>query len=458
MRAKVVIVGAGPAGMAAAAVLADHGMRPIVLNEHAEPGGQAWRRASAPVAPDMRLLLGSEFSKFERAHAGFAALAGRIEYRPNTLAWNVFGDEVFTHAESRARALRSDALILATGATDRMLPVPGWTLPGVYTLGAAQTLLKDQGATIGRRVAFLGASPLLYLAAAQHRAMGVEVAAVLDSTGRGAKVRALPALVTSGARTLARGLGYMARLRTDGVPLHLGVSDCVIEGEARVTGLRFRTASGQERRVDCDAVALGFGLRAEIQLAELAGCALRFDPMFRQFLPVTDDDGRAGAGLYLAGDGATIGGADAAEISGRLAAFAVLADAGRAVPEAECAALRASLARLRRFQRALGGAFAWPAHWLRDMPAETALCRCEGVTLGALRDAVGAPLGPAEMNRAKAITRIGMGRCQGRFCGLAAAEIIAATRGVAVEQAGRLRVQAPVKPIALATVLEESAP
>lgn len=455
---RIVIVGAGPAGMAAAAVLVEHGLRPVVLNENTEPGGQAWRRATAPIAPDMKLLLGSELPKFERAHAAFAAAAPRIDYRPNTLAWNVFDGEVFAQSDRRGAALRYDALILATGATDRMLPVPGWTLPGVYTLGAAQTLLKDQGATIGRRVAFVGASPLLYLAALQHHALGVNVAAVLDTTGAVAKARAVLALAGSDAHTFLRGLGYMARLWRGGVPMHLGATDFFIEGEERVTGLRIRSASGREQRVECDAVALGFGLRSEIQLAELAGSALRFDPVFRQWLPEADIDGRAGGGLYVAGDGATIGGADAAELSGRLAAFAVLQDAGKPVPEAERASLRASLARLRRFQRALAGAFAWPAHWLAAIPDDTPLCRCEGVTIGAMRDAVARPLGPAEVNRAKAITRCGMGRCQSRFCGLATAEVVAAGRGVPVERIGRLRVQAPVKPIPLTTVLEEAAP
>lgn len=455
--ASVVIVGAGPAGMAAAAALAAHGVRPVVLNENAQPGGQAWRRPTAPVAPDMRRLLGSEFSKFERAHAAFAHALPRIDHRPETLAWNVFEGEVFAQSGRRGSALRYDALILATGATDRMLPVPGWTLPGVYTLGAAQTLLKDQGASIGQRVVFVGASPLLYLAAVQFRAMGVEVAAVLDTTGFGAKARAAPAMLSADARTTLRGLGYMARLRRDGVALHLGASGITIEGEGRVAALRFRTASGAEQRIDCDAVALGFGLRPEIQLAELAGAALRFDPVFRQWLPDADADGRAGPGLYVAGDGATIGGADAAELSGRLAALAVLADAGRTVPEAERATLRGGLARLRRFQQAMAGAFAWPAHWLADTPPETPLCRCEGVTLGAMRDAVAQPLGPGEVNRAKAVTRCGMGRCQGRYCGLATAEVIAQARGVPIAGIGRLRVQAPVKPVPLDTVLEEHA-
>jgi NADPH-dependent 2,4-dienoyl-CoA reductase/sulfur reductase-like enzyme len=440
--------------MSAASVLAGHGLRPVLVDEGADVGGQIWRKPSAHFAPDHRAVLGAGAAA---AHAAFAAIAGRLEHRPRTLAWNVFGGEVFLAEGSRISALGYDALLLATGATDRLMPIPGWTMPGVFTLGGAQTLLKDQGATIGRRVVFAGASPLLYLAALQYRAAGVTVAAVLDTTPLAAKRAALPALARTAPRLLARGLAMMARLRLAGVPVHHGVEELAVEGGDWAEAVRFR-AAGAAHRIGCDAVALGFGLRPETQLADLAGVSLRFDPALRQWFPETDGDGRCGAGLYAAGDGALTGGAEAAEASGRLAAWAILRDLGHTVPETECAALRGTVARHSAFQRGLARAFAWPAPWAPRLAPDTMLCRCEGVTIGALREAVGAPLGPREINRAKAITRCGMGRCQGRFCGAAAAEVIASTLGLDAEAAGRLRGQAPVKPIPLdAALAEESA-
>ena len=188
----------------------------------------------------------------------------------------------------------------------------------------------------------------------------------------------------------------------------------------------------------------------------LAGCRLRFDPVFRQFLPETDADGRCGDGVYAAGDGCTIGGADAAEISGRLAAHAMLADLGVATDVRETARLRPRLARLRRFQHGLAAAFAWPHEWLADTDDEVTLCRCENVTLGEVRRVLRADIPPADVNRAKAFTRCGMGRCQGRFCGLALAELMVAEANAPLARMGWLRVQAPVKPLPLGAVPAEA--
>jgi len=456
---SVVIVGAGPAGMAAAALLAEHGVRPVLVDEAERPGGQVWRQPGAPFVPDKDVLLGrAAAAEFARAHASFAALADRIDHRPRHLAWTVQDGELFMAEGRRITTLHPDALLLATGATDRLLPVPGWTLPGVFSLGGAQVLLKDQGAAIGRRVVFAGASPLLYLAALQYRAMGVEVAAVLDTTRLAEKLGALPGLASSAPGILARGLSYMARLRAAGVPMLHGVTGLAIEGEGRAEAMRFSDAGGAQRRIACDAVALGFGLRPETHLADLAGAALRFDPVFRLWVPATDEDGRCRPGLYAAGDGASIGGAAAAELGGRLAGWAILSDLGRTVPQAEMQALRRRIARLRAFQRGLARAFAWPGAWLRTTPEETLLCRCEAVNLGALRAALAAPLGPREINRAKALTRCGMGRCQARFCGPAMAEAMAQALDLPLETVGRLRGQAPVKPLPLDATLVEAAP
>lgn len=456
---SVAIIGAGPAGMAAARALVEGGLSPILVDEAERPGGQIWRQAGAPVDVDWHRLLGRAGARAHaRAHAAFAAVAGRIDHRPRHLAWTVQDGEVFLAEGARISTLRPDALLLATGATDRLLPVPGWTLPGAFALGGAQVLLKDQGAAIGRRVVFAGASPLLHLAALQYRAMGVEVAAVLDSTRLSAKLRAAPALARAAPGMLARGLAMMARLRAGGVPLHSGVAGLSIEGSTRVEAVRFRDGAGTSRTIACDAVALGFGLRPETQLADLAGASLRYDPGLRLWLPLADPDGRAAPGLYVAGDGAVIGGAEAAELGGKLAALAILADLGHSVAADEQTRIRQRLRRLHGFQRALARAFAWPAGWLATTPAETILCRCEAVTLGAFRAALEKPLGPREINRAKALSRCGMGRCQARFCGPAMTEAMAQALDLPAESLGRLRGQAPVKPIPLAAERVEDDP
>jgi NADPH-dependent 2,4-dienoyl-CoA reductase/sulfur reductase-like enzyme len=446
---KVAIVGAGPAGVAAADVLAAHGAAVTVIDEGREAGGQIYRRARAGLKLDVDALMGVEVTNYRSFHAVFERLRGRIDYRPQTLAWGIEEERLRTISAGVADTVMFNALILATGATDRTLPIPGWTLPGVFTLGGAQVLLKEHGCLVGRRIVFCGSSPLLYLAARQYRAMGAEIVAVLDTTPFTAKIGAAPELLTA-PRTFARGLGYMNALRGAGVPVHHGVRLVAFAGANGVERVRFRGRDGGEHVVACDAIAYGFGLKPETQLADLAGVEFRYDATFRQWLPHADRDGRCGSGVYVAGDGATIGGARVAALTGKLAACAVLDDFKIAVSGVARAAMRREVARLRRFQRGLARAFAWPATAIHDLDDVVMVCRCEGITAGELRASLRAEFGPTEVNRLKAVTRCGMGRCQGRFCGLPGAELIAHALNVPLEAVGRLRGQAPVKPIPLA--------
>lgn len=257
---------------------------------------------------------------------------------------------------------------------------------------------------------------------------------------------------------LWNGIALVARLRRAGVPLHAGVRPIEIAGTADdgVGSVKFADARGQERVISCDAIAMGWHLRPEAQLAELAGCPFDLDPASRQWLPRCDENGRTQVrGLYLAGDGRSILGADAAEVAGRLAAMAVLEDCGMQADLSPAPALRARMRRLRRFADGLRTAFPWPAHLVPGLRDDTVLCRCEAVTVGQVRSAV-RDKSAAEANRAKALSRVGMGRCQGRYCGCAAVEVIANAGGWAVEAAGWLRAAAPVKPIPISTRTRET--
>ena len=190
-------------------------------------------------------------------------------------------------------------------------------------------------------------------------------------------------------------------------------------GKVQAEGLRFRNAAGATREIEADAIAFGYGLRSETQLANLAGCRFAFDSIDRQWLPEKDVAGRAlgMANIYLAGDGAGITGADAAEAAGERAALALLSDRGKAVSAERCQALERSLARLRRFREGLAEAFPFPAHLARRIGDETILCRCELVSAGSLRAAVSG-IDAHDVNRAKAYSRVGMGRCRAGSAGL----------------------------------------
>lgn len=449
----VIVVGAGPAGVRAAETLVDAGLTPIVINEGQRDGGQIYRRQPDNFTRPMSKLYGSEAGKARALHATFDGLRGRIDYRPDTLAWNLTQGRLHTVHQGVTEDIAFDALIVCSGATDRLMPVKGWNLSGTYSLGAAQIALKAQAVSIGRRVAFLGTGPLLYLVASQYKAAGADVAGVFDTSPLALRIKAFPKLMARPA-VLAKGLALVARLKRAGVPVETGVTPLEIVGtpEAGVAGLVLRDAKGGTREITCDAVALGYHLRPETQLADLARCDFAFDPDSRQWFPKIDADGRSSVpGVYLAGDGARILGADGAEAAGALAALAALRDLGHAVPEGRMDALRRDCARMDRFRRGLVEAFPWPAANAAALPDETVVCRCEAVTAGELRR-VTRDLGAGEANRAKAFSRVGMGRCQGRYCGQAAAEIIAAATGAPVESVGRLRGQAPVKPFPIAAV------
>lgn len=447
---RVVIVGAGPAGIRAAEALVAAGVRPVILDEGQRAGGQIYRRPPLGFTRPLEMLYGPDAAKARVLHVLFDTMVaeGRVDYYPMTSAVALADGALHALTPSGRRTFAYDRLILATGATDRLAAVPGWQSAGVYSLGAAQIALKSQGVALGRKIVLSGSGPLLTLVACQLLKAGADVVAVLDTAPLSAQLMALPgmlarpALVLKGVRMrLALGRRYHAGVILDGI-------DCDERGP---TGIFWRDAHGRCRVTACDMVGLGWHLRAETQLAGLAGCAFDYDEGWAQWLPRTDRLGRAVEGLYLAGDGVRLLGADGAVLAGRLAAAACLSDMGLPAPDVASDLRR--LARYERFACALARAFPWPAAMVRAIPDDTIVCRCEGTTAGEVRET--AARNGAEANRVKSIARLGMGRCQGRYCQLAGAELISARAGISVCEAGRLRDQGPVRPIPIGAWIGE---
>lgn len=448
---RVIIIGAGPAGVRCAETLVAAGLRPTVVDEGRRDGGQIYRRQPDNFTRPYAKLYGTEAPRAQALHQSFDALRDKIDYRPETLAWNIFDKKLHVVRNDLSSALPYDALVICSGATDRLMPVKGWHYAGTYSLGASQIALKAQACAIGRQIVFMGTGPLLYLVASQYIKAGAKVAAVLDTSPLMRRVAALPKLLARPS-VLFKGLFLVAGIKRAGVPVLTGITPVKITGSPYegVQGVVVRDASGHTHRFACDAVAMGYHLRPETQLADLARCAFRFDQETRQWLPEVDEDGRSSVpGVYLAGDGMRVLGADAAEIGGRLAAMAVLKDAGLPVDDKALQRLRAEQASMERFRQGLAQAFPWPVQHAAQLPDEAIVCRCEAITAGELRRVV-CDMGAQEANRAKAFSRVGMGRCQGRYCAHAGAEVIAHATGVPVELVGRLRGQAPVKPLSIA--------
>jgi thioredoxin reductase/bacterioferritin-associated ferredoxin len=442
----VAVVGAGPAGLAAATVCARAGLSTVLFDEQPSPGGQIYRAVTAtPLRRDT--ILGADY--WAGGDLAQKFLASGAQYVPGATVWNLTrAREIGVSVAGSARILTAERMILATGALERQFPIPGWTLPGVMTAGAGQILLKSSGLVPDGRTVIAGCGPLLWLIAWQYLNAGARIDAILETAGadRAAAWRHAPAFATS--PYFAKGLRLLLAVRRR-VRVVSNVVELRAEGGDRVEAVAYRTARGREQRLPVDHLFLHQGVVPNVNLAMAAGVEHRWDDVQLCWTPVLDaDGGSAIPGIAIAGDGAGVGGAEAAQARGALAGLAAvraLRPGVRGVaPEA---AVRARLARVQR-GRAFLDAYYQPAAQFRRPARDTLVCRCEEVTAGQIADTVA--LGCTGPNQMKAFLRCGMGPCQGRLCGLTVTELIAQARGVKPQEVGYYRLRPPIKPITLA--------
>jgi len=446
---EVAIIGAGPAGLAAAGALGAAGVGVLLLDEQPAPGGQIYRGIGSATPARLRVL-GGDYA----AGRGLLAALDRpsVSFTGGATVWEVTRERTVAFSVAgAARQVAARQVILATGATERPMPFPGWTLPGVMTAGAGQILLKTSGLLPPAPLVLAGSGPLLFLIAAQYLATGQETAAIVETTpaaNRGRALRHLPGALAT-PRYFVKGLGLLTRLRRAGVPHYRGATGLRAEGEGRVEALAF-AAGGQAHRLPCAALLIHCGVVPNVQASRALNLEHDWDPLQQCWRPRLDRFGRSGAeGIMIAGDGGGIAGAEAAAHGGRLAALAALAGLGRidgAELDRRAAPERGALDRHLRARPFLDALYA-PSPEFLDPPDETILCRCEEVTAGKVREF--ADLGCLGPNQAKAFGRPGMGPCQGRYCGLTVASVIAARRGVPVEEVGYYRIRPPLKPVTL---------
>ncbi|TDH60645.1 FAD-dependent oxidoreductase [Dankookia rubra] len=443
MSLDLAIIGAGPAGMAAAVEAADLGLSVAVIDENPAPGGQVFRNLEAAAGdPALR----GDFAAGLPLVRAFRA--SRIDYRPSTTLWHLDPEAglLSVAAGGAATEIAAGRVLLATGAQERPVPIPGWTLPGVMTAGAAQTLLKTAGAVPAGRTVLAGQGPLLLLLAAQLIRAGVPPALLLETTPEGRLALAWnTASLLGGAPLLAKGLGLLAATRR--IPRIRAAAGLRAEGDGRVERVLWDGGSAA-----CDTLLLHEGVVPATHIPLAIGLAHDWDPVQRCWRPRVDDCGATSeARVAIAGDGAGIGGWEVAVASGRLAAVDAARRVGRLTAEGFArradplrASRRAKLA-LRPFLDALYA----PPDWVLAPPDDaTLVCRCEEVTAGQVRAA--ARLGATGPNQLKAYLRAGMGPCQGRLCGATLAALIAETRNTSLEAVGTLRPRAPYKPLTVA--------
>jgi thioredoxin reductase/bacterioferritin-associated ferredoxin len=441
----VVVIGAGPAGLAAAATAA--GLSTLLVDENVGPGGQVWRAiVSTPVTD--RDHLGADY--WAGADLVEAARSSGAEIIQRATVWSLDRHlEVGVSVGGGSSLVKGRRVILATGALERPFPIPGWTLPGVMTAGAAQTMLKSSGLVPDGPTVMAGQGPLLWLLAGQILRLGGRIDRILDTTERRNYLAALPhafAFVTS--PYFAKGLAMMREVRAK-VPVVTGVSELAAAGDGQLASVTY-AAGGRRETIPAQLLLLHQGVVPNVNLAMAAGIEHRWDDVQLCWSPVLEDDGSTSIdGIAIAGDGAGIGGAGAAVVRGRIAARAAveaLAPAA-AAKLAPMSTLRASLAQAERGRAFLDTLFR-PARQFRIPSGDTIVCRCEEVTASDIIDAVA--IGATGPNQLKAYRRAGMGPCQGRLCGLTVTELMAQARGKSPQEIGYYRLRAPVKPITLA--------
>ncbi|WP_199084884.1 NAD(P)/FAD-dependent oxidoreductase [Bosea sp. ASV33] len=450
----LIVLGAGPAGAAAALKARALGLSVALIDEAPEPGGQVYRAPSAGLvgAPaEADRVKGDELRARLKASGASLHLNQRV--------WSLTaGFSVIAIGPDGPLTLEAPNLIVAPGAVERPIPVSGWTLPGVIGLAGATVLLKSHGVLPGRRVVVAGSGPLLLLVASKIVAAGGEVAAVVDAAPRASWFGRLGAMAAR-PDLMAKGGRWLLQLLKARVPLHSGAAIRAIHGRDGVASVEigpvdahWRPTPGPARAIEADAVCLGFGLLPSTEITRLLGARHRYEPELGGWLPEVGASLETSVpGLFVAGDGGGVRGADAAPLSGELAAIGVARRLGHSGDlEQQAIAVTARWRRSARFGAAMSALAMPPPGAVAMIGAQTTVCRCEGLTRATLDTAIAA--GAWTLADLKAATRCGMGPCGGRVCGEAAAMLIEAATGLSREAIGQPSARPPLRPVPLAAI------
>ncbi len=440
----LVVIGGGPAGLAAAAMAARAGLSTVLLDENPGVGGQIYRAITFSPVKD-RAILGEDY--WAGADLAAEAQASGALIVNGATVWSLDPARlVGVSIAGQARLIQAGRVIIATGSLERPFPIPGWTLPGVMSAGGAQTALKAQGLVPNGRTVLAGGGPLLWLLAAQILRAGGKIDAILDTMPRRNWLRAvahLPDFVLS--PYFAKGLKLLREVRAKVRVIRTDRLEAV--GDDRLREVVFDVGD-EERRMPADLLLLHQGVVPNVNLAMAAGLAHAWNDRQICFEPVLDEWFTSSVpGIAVAGDGAGTAGGTAAVERGRIAAIAAIRALKPEAPLPDAQVIRQKLQR-----EEMGRPFLdWlnrPADAFRQPEGETIVCRCEEVTAKQVRDT--ADLGCEGPNQMKSFLRCGMGPCQGRLCGLTVTELIAAQRGTTAADVGYYRLRPPVKPITLA--------
>ena len=450
----LVIVGGGPAGLSAASVGSELGLKTLVLDEQASPGGQIYRNIER-VSPEVRRDLGSDYAQGLTLVETFRKSGA--EYQEKAVVWNVeHNGNVYYSLNGKSSQIAAKKVIIAIGATERAVPFSGWNLPGVMGVGAIDAHFKSSGSLPAGPVVLCGSGPLLLLIVGHLTHFGVEIQAVLDTTPSGNILPALSSLPGALKRYdyLLKGVGMLANIAKKRITYYRQVQGYKALGADRVEEVCF-TVNDKEHRLPTEMLLVHEGVVSRCDFSMLLGLKHGWDPIQRYWYPETNDRGAtASENIYIAGDGAYVHGGVAAAVKGALAAQEIAKDLGLLSPgEMSDATPRLEKELLRELApRPFIDKLYSPRKNLYSIDDDTLVCRCEEVRAGSIRQAI--KEGCREPNEIKSLTRCGMGPCQGRMCGAALAEIVAESQGLQPDELRPLNIRAPVRNLSLVELSE----
>ncbi|MCP4625124.1 MAG: FAD-dependent oxidoreductase [bacterium] len=452
----VIIIGAGPAGLSAAVTAAGYGLDVLVVDEQPSPGGQIYRNIERASEHTLSIL-GPDYGQ------GLALLerfgSSQAEYLGNAIVWRIDpnGNICFSR-KGRSREINARHILIATGAMERPVPFAGWTLPGVMGVGAVDANFKSSDMVPRGPVVIAGSGPLLLATAGHLISCGVAVTAILDTTDPGNILSCLPVVPKALRRPdyLLKGLGMIVNLQRSGIRHVRGVTEYQAHGSDCLDHVSFKSsrASGT---LAAGVLLVHEGVVPRCDLTRQVGIAHLWDPVQRCWYPKTMTYGRTEMKtIHVAGDGAFVHGGVAAQLKGSLAALDIAA-AEKTLPQQK------KNGTFRRIQQELYRELAprpfvdalyQPRPNLYSLPPDTLVCRCEAVTAGDISQAIAE--GCRDPNEIKAMTRCGMGPCQGRMCGSALAEITADFLKLETRDLNSLSIRPPVCNISLAELADLS--
>ncbi len=441
----VAIIGGGAAGLEAAIAARAYGASVVLLDERKIAGGQFYKQSASHAPLDGQQAEGQDL--VNRAQASGAEIIRSVE------VWGAFDGPLFlATVEGAALVVRPRTAIISTGAYERPRMVPGWTLPGVMTTGAAQTLWRSYRTLPGKRIAVCGSGPLNTQVALELAEGGAEVVMVADKAPPPwhAPVTSFKALA-SDPGLVFKGLTMMRNLQRRGIPMRYRTVLQKVEQVGDHLSAHFLTTGGDTVEMPVDAICMNDGFEPQNEILRLLGAQMRYDNTFGHLRCIRDENMETTVpNVFAAGDCAGLGGAPAARLEGMIAGRVAAEKAGFGDGYDLFAAKR-RLARHRRFQTSL-----WKLHDIKPTFPETTapdliICRCEEITLAEVMS--GLDSGPGHIGSLKRATRVGMGRCQGRYCGPVAARLVAQVTGRPIEDLSLFAPRVPIKPVAIASIL-----